>query len=392
MPTSIHAKPRSSRLKDKKRSEGEKLSKELFAQNVIHNNELLCSLGKGSPVALLPQSSSDVSVCSDLRIGSHLSADQEKPIQPKSEDLSLESDTVGLNKETVSVKEKFTSLCGRNINQETMTEAERKEKDGAVGLSDQRLFSCVTCGIICFDCVAIVQPKEAAARYLSSADCSFFSDWTVSSGSANPGQDERSLVVQPQSMDHSVMTGDQRTSTATVTKAHKEDGALGLLASAYGDSSDSEEEEHKGIDGVTSQNGASSHEAPAFGTDGNEEATTDGRTSDHSSERLSCGKGKGVAEGSNGGSASVLEVTLPFVSSSDDDSSRLHVFCLEHAAEVEQQLRPFGGINIMLLCHPGKSSNITSFHFFTCAINYAYASSLLIIKTHVVCRVPQDRG
>ncbi|KAJ4896871.1 Lysine-specific demethylase REF6 [Raphanus sativus] len=363
VPTSIHAKPRSSRLKDKKRSEGEKLCKELFAQNIIHNNELLFSLGKGSPVALLPQSSSDVSVCSDLRIGSHLSANQEKPIQPKSEvDLSPGSNTVGL-KETVSVKEKFTSLCGgRNINQETVPEAERKENDGAVGLSDQRLFSCVTCGIICFDCVAIVQPKEAAARYLSSADCSFFSDWTVSSGLANPGQDERSLVVEPhsqsmgkrdvgciysapvQSTDHSVLTIDQRTSTAS--------GALGLLASAYGDSSDSEEEEHKGIDGVTSQNGASSHEAPAFGTDGNEEATTDGRTSDHSSERLSCGKGKGVAEGSNGGSASVLEVTLPFVSSSEDDSSRLHVFCLEHAAEVEQQLRPFGGINIMLLCHP----------------------------------------
>lgn len=200
MPTSIHAKPRSSRLKDKKRSEGEKLCKELFAQNIIHNNELLFSLGKGSPVALLPQSSSDVSVCSDLRIGSHLSANQEKPIQPKSEvDLSPGSNTVGL-KETVSVKEKFTSLCGgRNINQETVPEAERKENDGAVGLSDQRLFSCVTCGIICFDCVAIVQPKEAAARYLSSADCSFFSDWTVSSGLANPGQDERSLVVEPHS-------------------------------------------------------------------------------------------------------------------------------------------------------------------------------------------------
>ncbi|KAJ0241705.1 Lysine-specific demethylase REF6 [Hirschfeldia incana] len=362
VPTSIHAKPRSSRLKDKKRSEGEKLSKELFVQSVINNNELLHSLGKGSPVALLPQSSSDIaSVCSDLRIGSHLGANQEKPIQPKSEDLSLESDTVGLNngiKETVSVKEKFTSLCGRNRNQETMTEAERKkENDGAVGLSDQRLFSCVTCGILCFDCVAIVQPKEAAARYLTSADCSFFSDWTVPSGSANPGQDERSLVVTShsqsmgQTTDHSIMTGDQRTSTASVTKAHKEDGALGLLASAYGDSSDSEEEDHKGKDSVISHNGASSYEAPAFGTDSVEEAT-DGRTSDHSSERLSCGKGKGVAEGSNAGSASVLEVTLPFVSSSDDDSSRLHVFCLEHAAEVEQKLRPFGGINIMLLCHP----------------------------------------
>ncbi|KAF8094958.1 hypothetical protein N665_0348s0041 [Sinapis alba] len=344
VPTSIHAKPRSCRLKDKKRSEGEKLSKELFVQNVIHNNELLHSLGKRSLVALLPQSSSDISVCSDLRIGSHLSANQENSVQPKSPESSLN----GGFKETVSVKEKFTSLCGRNRNQEILTEAERKENDGAVGLSDQRLFSCVTCGILCFDCVAIVQPKEAAARYLMSADCSFFNDWTVSSGSPvvkpHPQslgkRDVDCLYTSPvQTMDHSMKTGYQR--TCVTTKAHKEDGALGLLASAYGDSSDSEEEDHKGIDAVTSQNGA-------FGTDGNEEAI-DGQTSDHSSQRL---EGKGVAEGSNGGSTSILEITLPFVPSSDDDSSRLHIFCLEHAAQVEQQLRPFGGINIMLLCHP----------------------------------------
>lgn len=38
---------------------------------------------------------------------------------------------------------------------------------------------------------------------------------------------------------------------------------------------------------------------------------------------------------------------------SDEDSSRMHIFCLEHAAEVEQQLRPIGGAHILLLCHPG---------------------------------------
>jgi len=38
---------------------------------------------------------------------------------------------------------------------------------------------------------------------------------------------------------------------------------------------------------------------------------------------------------------------------SDEDSSRMHVFCLEHAAEAEKQLRPIGGAHIFLLCHPG---------------------------------------
>ena len=35
------------------------------------------------------------------------------------------------------------------------------------------------------------------------------------------------------------------------------------------------------------------------------------------------------------------------------DSSRMHVFCLEHALEVEKLLHPLGGVNIMILCHPG---------------------------------------
>lgn len=46
---------------------------------------------------------------------------------------------------------------------------------------------------------------------------------------------------------------------------------------------------------------------------------------------------------------------MSFAGRSHDDSSRMHVFCLEHAVEVEQQLRPIGGVHIMLLCHPGAS-------------------------------------
>uniref|UniRef100_A0A0A9DU02 C2H2-type domain-containing protein n=1 Tax=Arundo donax TaxID=35708 RepID=A0A0A9DU02_ARUDO len=37
---------------------------------------------------------------------------------------------------------------------------------------------------------------------------------------------------------------------------------------------------------------------------------------------------------------------------SDKDSSRMHVFCLQHAIEVEKQLRTIGGAHIVLLCRP----------------------------------------
>ena len=47
---------------------------------------------------------------------------------------------------------------------------------------------------------------------------------------------------------------------------------------------------------------------------------------------------------------------MPFVPTCDEDSSRMHVFCLEHAIEVEQQFREIGGVHIQLLCHPGVLS------------------------------------
>lgn len=43
----------------------------------------------------------------------------------------------------------------------------------------------------------------------------------------------------------------------------------------------------------------------------------------------------------------------PFTTRPDEDSSRMHIFCLQHAVQVEKQLRSIGGANIMLVCHPG---------------------------------------
>lgn len=53
---------------------------------------------------------------------------------------------------------------------------------------------------------------------------------------------------------------------------------------------------------------------------------------------------------------------VPLAPPCDDDSFRMHVFCLEHAAEAEEQLRPIGGADILLLCHPGLVINL----FTTC--------------------------
>lgn len=51
--------------------------------------------------------------------------------------------------------------------------------------------------------------------------------------------------------------------------------------------------------------------------------------------------------------ASVKELNMLGVLSCDKDSSRKHVFCLEHALKVWRELQKIGGADIMLLCHPG---------------------------------------
>lgn len=181
MPVHNSAEPRSSRLKDKKKGEGETVVKGLFVKNVIQNNELLHVLGKGSSIVLLPQSSSDISVCSKLRVGSN------------PDDLMIDGKQgIKQVKGFYSMKGKLASLCESSrhpsLNGSSNVSApskmlnvstKRESNVEGEGLSDQRLFSCVTCGILSFSCVAIIQPREAAARYLMSADCSFFNDSAV---------------------------------------------------------------------------------------------------------------------------------------------------------------------------------------------------------------------
>jgi hypothetical protein len=216
IPASISAEPRSSRLKDKKKGEGETVVKELFVQNVVQNNDLLHILGNGSSVVLLPQSSFDISVCSKLRVGSQLRVNTSlasglcssgevmkmKSSSVVSDDLVRDRNRgIGQVKGSLPVKGNFGSLYERNrisslsrfnnmcsSNSKTLnTDSERENTIQSDGLSDQRLFSCVTCGILSFACVAIIQPREPTSRHLMSADFSFFNDWVVGSGVAGDG-------------------------------------------------------------------------------------------------------------------------------------------------------------------------------------------------------------
>ncbi|XVE56662.1 hypothetical protein DITRI_Ditri04bG0028800 [Diplodiscus trichospermus] len=473
VPMGIGAKPKSSRLQDKKKSEGETLVKELFVQNLMQNNDLLHILGKGSSVVLLPKSASDISLSSDLRVGSQLRINTRMPlgicnskeVVKSSSDLTSDEIMLSGNEEFKGVKGfyvkgKFSSIyegnrdssfCGTDYMRRVplLTLNMSLERECAVqgdALSDQRLFSCVTCGILCFACVAILQPTEQAARYLMSADCSFFNDWTVGSGVTcngstaaqrdgitswknpctrwmNKGAPDALYDVPVQSVEYKFPMVDQSNQVIEDAEKGGDTSALGLLALTYGYSSDSEEdhvapnatlcvdetnsaktspdrklEYNHSVSSPAGANGShnpslsrldSEEEAPVHVIDSysepgsrrvdvkNKSPQTFDRALEFETDILASRRSTGLEDNlrdtitashanpscfpaTHGtdkmrfskASIPMKNADIPFTPRSDEDSSRVHVFCLEHAVEVEQQLRQIGGVHVFLLCHP----------------------------------------
>ncbi|OWM90566.1 lysine-specific demethylase REF6 isoform X2 [Punica granatum] len=400
VPNGIHTGPRSSRLKDKKKGEGESMIKEQFVRDVKQNNELLHVLGKGSSVVLLPQNAADVSVCSNLRIGSHMSLSLSNPDEDMKSPGTFMADNImsdrnsGINplKGSYSMKAKFASLCerrrallsGNGDSQTTVQETNNRftgaQKD-ALGdmLSDQRLFSCVTCGILTFSCAAIVQPREPAVRYLMSAECSFFNDWTVNSGvplkrldviggnksfwGQKPfaGTEEKGvandLCIVPVYSSNSQLHFPCENEQMVSSPEQGGTSALGLIGLNYGDSSDSEDDHHE-------PNGSDPGDENSLRASPSEnkyrqEILALPSNANHPSSDFPVGVETnkiepGSVQGTYGKltSFNVTSGCSKPILPANEDSSRLHVFCLEHAVEVEQQLQPIGGVDVFLLCHP----------------------------------------
>ncbi|THF98592.1 hypothetical protein TEA_028877 [Camellia sinensis var. sinensis] len=465
IPKSISTKPRSSRLKDKKKGEGEALIKELFVEDVMRNNDLLHILGEGSSIVLLPQNSLDV--CSNLRVASQLKGSHRLPLglcNPEEEmkaSESLVSENIMIDRKRglkqfasfYPVKGKsspmfdgsrLSFLSGSDdactlASQTHKADAGRERTAQGDRLSDQGLFSCITCGILSFACVAIVQPREEAAHHLMSADCRNFNNQDDGPGVTSDGLTAAAILpelnshsgwmqkstpdglfdVPVQSSDR-IQTVHQSTEVVSNTETQKTTSALGLLALNYGNSSDSEEEaveadiplfdseiksrdcspgsslqcDDTGLPSLKRHSEATGCHRLAFDDDvphqvidsyvddGHPRSNFMGkyRTFDYSVEfetdntafmesnsvgswsrhqmklSPSASNGSPVAHRGVTGISNVVSpfenTTMSFAPRSDEDSSRLHVFCLQHAAEVEQRLRPIGGAHILLLCHP----------------------------------------
>lgn len=198
--------PRSSRLKDRKKGEGEMLIKELFFQDMMQNNDMLHILGKGSSIILLPQNSLSRSFCSNTPAGFQSTAKSMLFPSLCSPDLELKTTGYSTPDEfMLDRKQGMKQVRGYAVNRRTFSSlfgsievpslaphAEQMDSElKKASQCEQGLFSCVTCGILCFACVAVVRPTEVAAQYLMSNDCSILNNWGVSNYDHNHVRDAK---------------------------------------------------------------------------------------------------------------------------------------------------------------------------------------------------------
>ncbi|XP_062203861.1 lysine-specific demethylase JMJ705-like [Phragmites australis] len=443
-PKNFHGVPRSSRLRDKKKNEGEIMVKETFVGSVIENNNFLSILlGKSSCIIIpeieFPLPSFPMMMAPEDTVKQGLIAGSCSISQKKAEDMLVDGYVIdeirGVENmsESQSASATTSSACNRRKLYETkfgkvnstafclstseiqnaVIEKGRSHQGG--GLLDQGRLPCVQCGILSFACVAIIQPKEAAAQFVILRE-------NISSN-ANHGKimksddisnciAENREIVPPQG--HASGTDDnmiQSIGSAQVSDRctqlysscpHGCTSALGLLASAY-DSSDSDEEAPGNIsydsenndaaNGLTNiQSSGTPVQLQKINLHWNEDEcgartaslmkpvenksmpmTQASRQTDIShraglgepltsyeewsayldlDDDLTASGVKASSDTSLSTAKGSMEPDVLAMLKYNKDSCRMHVFCLEHALETWTQLQQIGGANITLLCHP----------------------------------------
>uniref|UniRef100_A0A7N0UW97 Lysine-specific demethylase REF6 n=1 Tax=Kalanchoe fedtschenkoi TaxID=63787 RepID=A0A7N0UW97_KALFE len=420
--SSINHGPRSSRLKDKRKSEGETVVKELFIQDVLQNNDQLYLLAQGSCVVTLPESASGFSI--SLQSSNRSLIDEKSSLTTgfcsQKEETSASKGVIscgfGRQKSRKSLKNNVNFSVGGNLcsvserSKPTLNSGESYPSSHTSNrwVTDQRVFSCVACGILCFPCIAIIQPSEAAKKYIMSADHSVFHDGIIPSGTTSDGLavtgkdnindmnfSSRWREKSPRSSSYEFQEKNESDEvTSEIEEQPEAIGALGLLASTYANSSDSEHEQFETdspvlADGpnfskVSADSDFEFDDAPDHKQEHDDETNAEHSLSSskfHIEDEHALLNTVSYQENEQGGSFvdnhhryTYLDGPNEFpsdsITKSDSvnhiaskakrtgyprlyhNSSRMHIFCLEHAVEIESQLQKIGGAHMLLLCHP----------------------------------------
>jgi hypothetical protein len=163
--------PRSSRLRDKKKNEGEIMIKETFVGSVIENNNFLSILLDKGPCIVIPEIEFPLPwTVPEVTVNQGLDATICNISKPKSEGMLDDACNRRKLYETKFGTFNSTAFCLSTPDIQSGVSGKSRSHQG-VGLLDQGRLPCVQCGILSFACVAIVQPKEAAVQYIISREC-----------------------------------------------------------------------------------------------------------------------------------------------------------------------------------------------------------------------------
>ncbi|KAJ1257354.1 hypothetical protein BS78_K085600 [Paspalum vaginatum] len=273
-PKDSYGMPRSSRLRDKKKNEGEIMIKEAFVGSVIENNNFLSILLDKSSCVIIPEiefplPSFPSMMTPEVIVKQGLIAGPCGISQQKADDMHFHGDAIDKITEIENMSESTTlSACNRRKLYETkfgtvnstafylstpeiqsgMIEKDKSHHGGR--LLDQGWLPCVQCGILSYACVAIIQPKEAAVQYIISREC--VSSSAIREEITKADNNTNWITIVPphghasETDDYTIHYGSSaqvsdRCRQLYSSSTHGCTSALGLLASAY-ESSDSDEE------------------------------------------------------------------------------------------------------------------------------------------------------
>ncbi|ONM35396.1 Lysine-specific demethylase REF6 [Zea mays] len=307
-PSNGAMEPRSCRLKEKKKSEGDQFVKKIFVQNVIEDNKVLCYfLSDGSPCIILRVNYNDGSPLSTLlskfqsTTDSRIAHDQCRSGSEMNVN-SIISDAVPLNAH--SALDLLASAYGdpSDSNEDVMN-----QKIQVPNASNELINHAI----------------ESQPITSSNGDC----DGTKVSLSSKECQ-------QGPLSQGSKCIGNSNTLNGPKGVHTRNKDLLKMVLSEGFQPKYIYSETHKKVQCEPSSSNKTSMETPCS-------------TNYHVSHNSAT-----ICMNSKRGSTTMVNNLATSVVKPDKDSSRMHVFCLEHAIEVEKQLQAIGGADIFLLCHP----------------------------------------
>ncbi|XP_020157215.1 probable lysine-specific demethylase SE14 [Aegilops tauschii subsp. strangulata] len=330
---------RTSRLRDRRKEERELLVKREFLQDMISENELLCSFLKKKLIDnavlwepdLLPSSTALHSCSSGPK--APLKVDDVHSIESVPKENSSSDDIAS----RAGVQPKCMSMDSKSSDAMSTSEAQKldtdTDDDGDLPFDlsiDSGSLTCVACGILGFPFMAILQPSKKALEDMSLVDVERFK--------LNCEKENHSNAI-------SCSPDDGNSGHPVIAKRPSSPVAESNFSHQNAES----DKDGVGLDGPLPPHNNSSHSCssentlnPCINTETTETKIPSARFGIEFSKQTGRGDIDAQATESCGNTVD-WNISSAFV--------RPRIFCLQHALEIEELLEGKGGVHALIICH-----------------------------------------